>query len=613
MPNKMKQLVLGAVAALAACAPHPDTPAASGPGMPEGPETTAGREPVEPRPLPEPGVASRRLASRAGIDVVSYRLSLDLGGLADSAFSATAELRVHATQTLRALPLDLVGLTVRGVALDGEPVPFSYDDVVLDLHPGSPIAAGDTVTVAVAYGGRPKEGLSFETDARGGATAFADNWPNRARWWFPSNDHPSDKATVDFLVRVPAGLEVVANGRLESTGPDPERAGGTVWHWSNAVPIPTYTMVIGVADFGRAVLGEAACGRAPASPGRCATVSVWPLAGDSAFGVQRFARAPDIVDFLTGAIGPFPYAKLAHVESATRFGGMENASAIFYPRLPWERERMGESVIAHETVHQWFGDDVTEARWSDLWLSEGFASYFDPLYYRSRDGDAAFRARMERARQQYITSDVVGYPVVHDTTDLYWLLNANNYQKGAWVLHMLRGVVGDSAFFRGVRRYHAEHAHGTAMTGDFRAAMETEAGEDLGWFFRQWLYEPGYPRLDVTWSGESADGKGGGGGSGAGAGVAGTVAAVVRQTQDPSWPTFRIPTTLLVTLTDGRKVSRDVVLSARAETLRVRVPAPPAAVTLDPGDQVLKTLQVRRAAAPSASGGSGDVRVRERP
>ncbi len=556
-------------------------------------------------PLPEPGFAYRPLESRAGIDVVSYRLSLDFGGIADSVLSATAELRVHAAVRLAELPLDLVGLEVRAVRLDGDAVPYDYDGVLLRVRPARPIAAGDTVTVAVDYGGRPKEGLFFDTDANGGATAFADNWPNRARWWFPSNDHPSDKATVAFDVRVPAGLEVVANGRLVSSLPDRERPGGTEWRWSSAVPIPTYTMVVGVADFARAVLGEAACGEAPVSPGRCAEVSVWALAGDSAYAVERFARAPDMIDYLAAVIGPFPYAKLAHVESATRFGGMENASAIFYPRGQWERKRMGESVIAHESVHQWFGDDVTESRWRDLWLSEGFASYFDPLYYESRDGGATFRARMERARQQYVTSAEVDHPIVFDTTALYWLLNANNYQKGAWVLHMLRGEVGDSAFFRGVRRYRDANAHGNASTADFERAMEAASGEDLGWFFRQWLFEPGYPQLTVEWQDEPGERAGTANGEGAGtaSGAGRTVVAVVRQTQDGAWPTFRIPTVLLVTLEDGRKVSRDVVLEARAETLRVSVPALPSAVTLDPDDRILKTLQVRRAGSRSAAGG----------
>ncbi|MGH7540634.1 MAG: M1 family metallopeptidase, partial [Gemmatimonadota bacterium] len=440
------------------------------------------------------------------------------------------------------------------------------------------------------YGGAPRDGLFFGRDGRGEPTAFADNWPNRARWWFPSNDHPSDKAAVRWAVRVPDGYEVIANGTFRGVEAAPGGGGGRVWRWESdpEAPIPTYTMVIGVARFGERSVGEAACGHAPAAPSSCADVTVWPLAGDSAYAVERFARAPDMLDFYAGLVAPYPYEKLAHVESSTRFGGMENASAIFYSMAPWAAREMGEGVIAHETAHQWFGDAVTPAAWSHLWVSEGFASYFGPLYFRARDGEAAFRDLMEAARRAIVQSDATARPVVHDTTDLFALLDTNNYQKGAWVLHMLRGLLGDSTFFRGIRDYYESSAHGTASTDDVRAALEAASGRDLAWFFEQWLYRPGYPRLDVEWWVEPAPGDGL-------AASRGTLVAAVRQTQPESWPTFRLPTELDVRPRGGgAPVRHPVEITGRADTIRLAVETPVEEVVLDPEGWVLESLAIRR-------------------
>jgi aminopeptidase N len=448
--------------------------------------------------------------------------------------------------------------------------------------------------------------MVFGTDRDGRALAFADNWPNRARWWFPGNDHPSDKATVRFDVRVPSGWGVVANGRLRS-GPTPLEDAGVRWVWGTELPIPTYTMVVGAARFARASLGPAACGRAPVATGRCVDSSVWALPGDSAFGVERFRRAPDMLDFYAGRFGPFPYAKLAHVQSGTRFGGMENASAIFYARRPWAERTMGEGVIAHEIVHQWYGDSATPARWRHLWLSEGFATYFAAVYFGARDGEEAYRRRMERAAREYRASDAVGRPVVDPTRDLYSLLNANSYQKGARVLHGLRGLVGDSAFVRGVRRFWRRHRDATATTADFRRVVEETAGRDLGWFFDQWLRSPGYPRLEAEWWIEDGPGDDGGptpgarAPSGDGPGGPATLVLEVRQTQPEAWPAFRLPTRVRIATSTGESRRADATVSGRVDTLRVPLRRAEAGagveeVELDPGGWILKTLEIRRRA-----------------
>lgn len=533
---------------------------------------------------PDPGIELRRPADRAGFDIAHYRLELDLSRPASGAFGAVATLRGELAAGADQVDLDFIGLTVASVTMDGLAVEFGRGGSVLTVGPFEAAAAEVEREIRIEYGGAPENGLFFGEDRDGEPAVFADNWPNRARWWFPSNDHPLDKATARFEVLAPEGYEVIANGRLVETRPGAE--GGTVWVWETdpGAPIPSYTMVVGMARFERRPLGGAGCGLSPAAPRpegggeACAAVSVWALAGDGDYGAERFSRAPDMLDFYTELIGPYPYEKLAHVESSTRFGGMENSSAIFYGRGAWEERRMGEGVIAHETAHQWFGDAVSPASWSHLWVSEGFASYFGPLYFEARDGTEVFQALMTASREVAVGSDVVGQAIVDSSSNqLFDLLNRNNYQKGAWVLHMLRRQVGDEAFFQGIRDYYAGHLHDVALTDDVRAAFERASGRELGWFFDQWVHGPGHPQLEVEWGPDAED-----------------LVLSVRQVQPAEWPVFTLDLDFEVEGggADGRRAS--VRVDSREATLRIPGAARADGVRFDPDVSVLATAELRR-------------------
>jgi len=410
-------------------------------------------------------------------------------------------------------------------------------------------APGDTLGVTAYYRGRPRDGLYFRANHYGEPTVFADNWPDRAHFWFPCDDHPSDKASVAFSVEVPPSWRAVANGRLEGVDTLPDRR--TRWRWRSTRPIPTYTMVVGAGRL--AVTALPTLGGVPQS--------LWTFPQDSAFAVQGpFRRATVMVDAYTRLIGAFPYSKLAHVESSTRFGGMENSSAIFYAESPYVDRTMSEDVVAHETAHQWFGDAVTEGDWHHLWLSEGFASYFGPLFYELVQEPARFREAMERGRRVYFASDVVDRPII-DTAekDITRLLNENNYPKGAWVLHMLRREVGDSAFFAGIRAYYSTFRDSTALSADLAAVMERFAGRPLDWFFRQWLLQPGYPKLDLTWSYQD-----------------GELALEIRQSQPAPWGFYRVRLPVTIELENGAREAFEVEVEARAATvLRRSLPARP--------------------------------------
>jgi aminopeptidase N len=479
-----------------------------------------------------------------------------------------------------ALSLDFTGLAVEAVTVEGEPVPFVRRAGSLEIdHPGR-IGIFDTLQVEVMARGVPADGLILRETVHGAPAAFADNWPNRARFWFPSIDHPSDKATVSFTVHAAEGRQVVANGILVEgpTPSDPLQAGGLEglqrWRWEQSIPIPTYLMVVGVAEMEELDLGRAACGMAPASPEAdgCIPINAWAFPPDTAQARAAFRRSAEMVDLYTQWIGPYPYEKLSHVQSSTRFGGMENASVIFYSERALSEGRDLEGTVAHEVAHQWFGNSVTPADWPHLWLSEGFASYFGPLFWESTEGDVAFQERMAAVRDRVLQSDVTDRPVVDETaTNLLDLLNANSYQKGAMALHMLRGVMGDRAFFRGVREYYRRYAGRNVVTADFQRVMEETEGDSLDWFFRQWLHAPGYPQVRAEWSWNPSTRR---------------ASVLLRQEQPWDWPTFRFPIELAFVL-DGGVHLATFWMEGREWSGSFSLPREPLDLRLDPEGQLL--------------------------
>jgi aminopeptidase N len=538
----------------------------------------------EPPPIPA-GVAPAPGAYAPGVNVLHYDVEIGLGSDAEW-FAAQVDVDVAITERNPILPLDFTGLELTSVSIEGAEVPYTHRDGVLRIPlPG--YQAGDELVVSIAYRGVPDDGLILRQNIHGTPSAFVDNWPNRTRFWLPSVDHPADKATVRYTVHAPAPWRVIANGHLQgeatrtpsgAVGPPGDRR---TWVWEVGVPISPYNMVIGAADLEVRTVGLAACGRAPASrrADGCVEVTYWAYPEDVDKAEPSFRRAAAMVEHFTETIGPYPFEKLANVQSATRFGGMENASAIFYSERAISDGRNLESTVSHEIAHQWFGDAVTEASWHHLWLSEGFATYFGAQFFEAADGIEDFRERMEASRQRILASDDVERPIYDPAeTDLFALLNDNNYPKGGWVLHMLRGIVGDDAFFSGIREYYRRHLHSAVLTEDFQAVMDEASAQNLEWFFRQWIYEPGYPVLDVSADWTVSSGEPGG-----------TVSVHVSQVQKAEWPAFRLPMQLLV-VQEGSEHRSEIELSGRETTIHVELPgsAEPSSVVLDPEGWVLK-------------------------
>ena len=218
-------------------------------------------------------------------------------------------------------------------------------------------------------------------------------------------------------------------------------------------------------------------------------------------GFYDYALAADILPFFIKNVGPYGYKKLANVQSKTTFGGLENANTIFYSENSVTGNRKSEGTIAHEIAHQWFGNMATEKSFAHLWLSEGFATYMTTLYMEHKYGADTARSMLLKDRDEVIEfAKTTDQPVIDESTDYMKLLNANNYQKGGWILHMLRRQLGDSLFWKSVQKYYSTYAGKNADSHDLQLIFEKVSGKNLSAFFKQWLYTPGIPKLDVTWS-----------------------------------------------------------------------------------------------------------------
>lgn len=519
---------------------------------------------------------------RAGIDVLHYgfRLEFPARGVPETVYFATT-ITAHRTAAVATMSFDLVAsMRVDSVLVNSRRAAFTRMGDSLGV--ALPDGLNDTIRVAVHYRGLPTDGLIIRRDSAGGWTAFGDNFPNRARQWLAVVDHPADKALVDWDVVAPSSHRVIANGALLEESPLIERVdtpmtpSRTRTRWRTARPIYTAVMVIGVAPFAVVQLPDTVCvtGELPG----CVQQTVWTSPAQRAFVPGHFARANDIVALFSRLVGPFPYEKLAHVSSSTRYGGMENAAAIFYASELFTADGPRESLIAHETAHQWFGDAVTEREWPHVWLSEGFATYFAALWSEHAHGDIAFRRDREAMRDRVLKAPITFEKAVVDESlsDVRRVLNSNVYQKAGFVLHMLRREIGDTAFFSGIRDYYHAHRHGNALTSDFQAAVERSAGRSLDWFFAQWLTRPGIPELRPSWRWDAAGKR-----------------VVVTVQQGTRVAPYQIPVDVRITDATGA-VFRDRIMLDAAPTSTVTLPRPlsaaPTRVEFDPDAELLARI-----------------------
>ena len=475
------------------------------------------------------------------------------------------------------IDLDFGALPIDSITLDGQAARYERQPELLNVELPHTFKNGEKLTITVTYHGRPKDGLVLATDRDGKPSATGDNWPNRVHQWIPCLDHPSAKATVSFTVAAPARDLVIANGKLVTMTRN--GAAPSLWRFEETRAIPSYCMVIAVNEGAKI----------DADQKSVTPLSYYVPQRDRSHAAKGFSPAAPAVSLFSEMIAPYPYEKLALIIGATRYGGMENSSAIVFTSTLFDErpnEKMSlrfgipariEDVVAHEIAHQWFGDSVTESTWADLWLSEGFATYFAGLFIEKYEGEEQFRAYLHNAAERYFAYEKERRAPIHDsdTEDLNKLLNPNNYQKGAWVLHMLRKRLGDDAFFKGLRIYYHAHHQANATTEDLREALEKASARSLKDFFARWVYDSGHPTYEVQseWS-KLATGE---------------IALLVHVNQTQPDDVFSDPITIEVT-SGGTKTRRTIQPTKRQTTIRFSLTAPPTSVNLDPDEALLKEV-----------------------
>jgi len=505
----------------------------------------------------------------ATIDVQHYEFSIGLTDTSDQ-IKGRAVIDVLFIKDTPTLILDLIaknndhkGMSVLQVTENGKPLTFTHTNNLLTIQFETPVKSGERKNIAITYEGVPDNGLIITKNKYGHRVFFADNWPNRARHWLPCVDHPADKATLDFIVTAPHHYQVISNGIKASDSTISGQQRRT--HYTETTPLATKIMVIGVAGF--AIQQSGMVNNIP--------VSSWVYPEEKDKGFYDYALAVDILPFFIKNVGPYAYKKLANVESTTMFGGMENASAIFYSdESSISGTRKSESLLAHEIAHQWFGNMATEADWSHLWLSEGFATYMTILYFEYKYGYDTASHMLSKNRQQVIDFARKRLrPVVDSSvTDYMELLNANSYQKGGWVLHMLRRQLGDSIFWKGIQTYYNRFAGKNAVTGDLCKVMEEVSGKDLKPFFQQWLFIAGHPKLAITWNYNAAKKA--------------VDITVIQQQQ----PVFAFPLELQL----GGSLTKSIHITKRDTRISIPVAKKPATVIADPQINLLFEGSIRK-------------------
>ena len=443
------------------------------------------------------------VSAQSNIDVLHYKFGLILNDRNDN-IEGSAILKIKFLQPASSFTLDLASLDGQGKGMKVNNVTankgfavkgFSAENDNLKISLKEPAKTNDSCFLTITYHGIPRDGLIISKNKYGDRTFFADNWPNRAHNWIPCKDEPGDKASFEFLVTAPSYYRVISNGILQEEKILPDKRKLT--HWKEDVPLSTKVMVIGLAKFAVKQYDDSP----PNIP-----ISAWVYPQDSALGFKNYSPAPAIVKFYSRYIAPYPYNKLANVQSKTIFGGMENASAIFYYEESATVKKSVEDLLAHEIAHQWFGDMASEKSFAHLWLSEGFATYFTDIYFGSKYGMDSMNRRLKTERNEVVEFVKTSTrPVVDSVSSYMQLLNANSYQKGAWVLHMLHSQMGDTAFHRFIRIYYDRFKGKNADTEDLRAVAEEVSHKNLHAFFRQWLYSPGIPQLNVQWKYDEKD------------------------------------------------------------------------------------------------------------
>ncbi len=500
---------------------------------------------------------------------------------------------------LKTVTFDAVELNIERVTLtSGKELAYSASDKKLTVTLDRAYSYGEEFTIAIEYYAKPRTGLHFIKPAPEDPTRPIQAWtfgqPRYHSHWFPCHDAPNDRATTEIIATVPAQFITISNGALLSVT---DHGATKTHHWRHDIPHAMYLISLVVGEF--AVI-EDSYKSIPV------TYYVRPDRKDDAR--LYMGKTPEMIRFFSEYTGvEYPYNKYAQTVVEIYTGAMEHTTATThgFTLLLDKRASLDVDlvpVVAHELAHQWFGDLLTCRDWSNGWLNEGFATYFEELWGEYDQGTDYFKYSMLNLKQNYLGEDAhyrrpIVYHVFYD--DGFELFDAHLYQKGAWVLHMLRHQLGESAFRRAIRAYLSRYREREVITADLERTFEDVTGRSLAQFFQQWVYSGGFPAFEVNYSWDSEHNM---------------AKLTIKQTQhvDDLTPCFVTPVDLAFTIpasdeadkdyntTETRIIAMQVIVGDDGQleqSYYMPLEREPVMVRIDPDGWLLKTLKFERPAA----------------
>lgn len=539
-----------------------------------------------PRPFAPPGTPTHYLPDRpVSARHIRLEFDLDLEGRKVTG-RTTLTLRCR-RDDVKVIELDAVEITIAEVVVDGhKSARHHYDGRRLRIELDEPRARDSTIEVSVGYSASPRRGLYFVGPDPHAPDRPLQCWTQGqdedARHFWPCLDMPIEKATSEVICTAPADLFVLSNGEcLESIAIG---NGRKRWHYTLEFPHPSYLVTLVAGPFAEVT-----------DRARVTDVAVYYYAapGRQEDARRSFGRTPEMIDFFSQRIGvPYPHRRYSQIAVAEFiFGGMENTSATTLTDQVLLDARAAidhdvEALVAHELAHQWWGDLVTCREWSEAWLNEGFATYFEYVWREFAHGrDEADAAQLGDTEAYLGEAGKYQRPVVcRQYDEPIELFDAHTYDKGGRILHMLRAELGDALFWDALKAYVTRHAHGSVETRDLVRAIEGVSGRNLERFFDQWIGGPGHPELEASWRFDDDRGVG-------------TLKVEQKQSGDPFHFSLAIEVELPILPADSGATAfrREVVeVRERTHSFEIALPARPKQVVFDPGDVILKTLKLEQ-------------------
>ena len=437
------------------------------------------------------------------IDIKHYAFELSLSDNKDEIIGTTKITITFNQAGVENFRLDLInktldrkdkGMVVDGVSIDNIAIGYTHQNDALIINLPKASRLNQTLVFTIKYHGIPFDGLRIGATMFGDRSFFNENWPNRGRHWLPLIDHPYEKATSEFIVKAPAHYKVVSNGLLL----EESDLGNNIklTHWKQSIPVSSWLYVLGVADFAVKYVDEF----------KGKSIQTWVYSKNREAGFYDFDEpTKKVLAFYSAYVGPYAYEKLANIQTPSVHGGMETSSAIFYGEdlVTGKRDERIRNVVIHEIAHQWFGNAITETTWDDAWLSEGFATFFTLLFIENEYGKEEYKKGIVKAKKTVfdLALKMPNFSIVSPrAAEKEEVTSGLTYQKGAWIIHMLRDLIGESNFKKGIQNYYAKYFNANTSTDEFRMEMEKVSGKDLKLFFKQWLYQPINPTINATWN-----------------------------------------------------------------------------------------------------------------